>query len=323
MNDIYFVESPLQLLSAVSARNKFNSVSILVINLGDVERCKNNKQIIDVVDDDWEKVYIINKKTKKTDLLKMFLIDIVFLSFKYRGKVNRYFFGEYRNPDMAIFGEILSPRDKILLDDGSFTITAQKKYIQHGILPFSNSRKGKVFSFICRSYSAPNLYSFFDLDRFLVSGQVNYFEVLVRRNIDLKKGLVYFFGSKFTESGAMRSIDEMAILSKVIKAYTEFHVCYIPHRDEIDGKIEAIKTLGYEVKELGGPAEMYFDKIEAMPQVVISYYSTVLYSCFIRFKNVAIKTIDVQSYLIKENDRINAKEIYEYYDGLGFEKVTL
>lgn len=321
MNDIYFVESPLQLLSAVSARKKFNTASILIINLGFVERGINNKQIIDLVDDYWEKVYIINKKTNKTDSLMSFLTDIVFLSFKYRGKVNRYFFGEYRNPDMAIFGEIVKPHDKILLDDGSFTITAQKKYIQYGMQPFSKSIKGKFFNLISKGYRAPNLYSFFDLDRFLVTGQVNYFEALARKNICLKKGLVYFFGSKFTESGSMRAVDEMTVLSKVINFYAEFHLCYIPHRDESEGKIEAIEKLGYEIKELAGPAETYFDKIEAMPQIVISYYSTVLYSCFIRFKNVAITTVDVQSHLIRENDRINAKEVYEYYDGLGFEKI--
>ena len=323
MYNVFFIESPLQLLSATSARNKFGGKSILIVYLGGHEKKNNNNQILDSLDGGWGLVFYLKKENNFLCLAKTFFVKILPLAFKYRGKVNKYFFGEYRNVDMVIFGEILKPKDKVLLDDGSFTITAQKKYIRNKTYPFQNSKKSKVFFLSCREYHAPNLYSFFDLERYLISGQVNYFELPVKRNISIDNRVVYFFGSKFTENNSIKPIDEIKILSKAIEVYADFEVFYIPHRDESKEKINKVKVLGYKVKYLGGAAETYFDKAEIMPEIVVSYYSTVLYSCFIRFKNVRVKTINVERYLLKEHDKINAKEIYEYYDDLGLDKIVI
>lgn len=323
MYNVFFIDSPLQLLSATSARRKFGGRSILIVYLGGREKKNNNNQILDSLDEGWDLVFYLKKENNYLLLANTFFLKVLPLAFKYRGEVNKYFFGEYRNVDMVIFGEILKPKDKVLLDDGSFTITAQKKYIKNKTYPYKNSKKSKIFFLGCRKYHAPNLYSFFDLEQYLVAGQVNYFEPRVKKNISIDNGVVYFFGSKFTENNSIKSIDEIKILSKVIEVYENFEAFYIPHRDESEEKINKIKVLGYKVKYLGGAAETYFDKTEVMPEIVVSYYSTVLYSCFIRFKNVCVKTINVERYLLKEHDKINAKEIYEYYDELGLDKIVV
>lgn len=321
MYNIYFIESPLQLLSATSARKKFGGESILIVYLGGNGKNNNNNQILDSLDSGWDSVFYIKKETNYFSLAKVFVLKILLLAFKYRGKVNKYFFGEYRNVDMVIFGDILKPKDKVLLDDGSFTITAQKKYIRNKSYPYKKSKKSKIFFLNNRKYFTPNLYSFFDLDQYLVSGQVNYFKPPVKKNINIESEVVYFFGSKFTENNSIKSIDEIELLSKVIEMYVGFDVFYIPHRDESKEKIDKIKMLGYKVKYLGEAAEKYFDKTEVMPEVVVSYYSTVLYSCYIRFENVRVQSINVERLLLKEHDKINAKEIYKYYDDLGFDKI--
>jgi len=317
MFNFFYVESPLQLLSAKSASNKFNQhKSILIVNISHGDREQNDKQILDLIGTEWSEVFIQKTQIGKVRILKKLLKNIIYFGFKYRGNVNKFFFGEYRNIEMALLNKVLSPKESVLLDDGSFTITAQKFYIQNRVIPYPNSVMYKAFGFLIKNLKTPNLYSFFKLDLFLLEGQVNYFDVPIKKKININKGQVFFFGSKFSEDKIMDLSDEINILSKVFDSFPEKVVCYVPHRDESLTKLNKISEIGYELKNLEKPAEVYFDETDIMPEVVLSYYSTVLYTCYLKFSNVNIQSIDIYYFLSQENARINAKEIYSYYKNL-------
>lgn len=322
MYQFFNIESPLQLLSAISAAKKLHvKESILLVNLSKGNRQKNDAQILELIDYDfWGKV-IIHKKS--SGLKKDFVTAYRMLKLRqiYKGKVDKYFFGEYRNFNMALLSGLLDPQERVLLDDGSFTITAQNYYISQGNVPYDRSLRSKVFARILKKNLKPNLYSFFKLD--LVAGQINYYELPTKKTILVNEQEAYFFGSKFSERKNMSLEQELNILKKITSVYAGYKLLYIPHRDESQEKLNRIVGLGYYIKNLGRPAELFFDETNVMPKLVISYYSTILYTCYIRFSNIDIVSIDIEKELVKKNAKLSAREIYQYYKELGIKVLDL
>ncbi|MEP3351531.1 MAG: hypothetical protein ABJN96_16465 [Marinomonas sp.] len=321
MYNFFNVQSPLQMLSAISAAEAFNTrKKVLLINLSKGNRKENDTQIVNLIDYNfWDEVIIHRKGFGPTRKI-LRNIRLVILKLKYQRKIDTYFFGEFRDFNMAVLGETLKPLRKVLLDDGAFTITAQNKYIRNNIFPFSHileNKKSRKYKSIFINYSFPNLYSFFKLK--MVSDQVNYFNHsdLSRKSVELLAGEIYFFGSKFYERNNMDLDDELSVISRALEKYKGYKVFYIPHRDESDLKLKRISELVFQVKNLGKPAEIFFEETKFMPEIIISYFSTVLYTCYIKFSNVSIVSLDVENDLKNEYWRDSAKSIYEYYRELG------
>ena len=324
MYNLFYVESPQQMLSAISAFNKFTKQkSILIVNISHGDRENNDTQILQLIGDEWDEVFIQRTGKGKIRTCIRLLKNIINFRLKYRGKINKYFIGEYRSIDMAILHHVILPKESILLDDGSFTITAQNYYIKNNISPYPEGKKYKLFKPLLTNLNVPNLYSFFKFESTLLKGQVNYFEFPVRKKININNGYIYFFGSKLSECKNVLLTDEINVLSKVINIYADYKVFYIPHRDESLTKLDTISQLGYKIKKLGKPAEVYFDETDTMPELVLSYYSTVLYTCNLKFDNVQLYSIDIEGLLLQESAKINAKEIYEYYKTIGIESIVV
>lgn len=317
MYNFFNIESPLQLLSAISAARKFDDKkTILLVNLSN-RRKSNNEQIMSLVDYDfWDKV-IFHKKER--GFLKDLKTAKKMLSLKkeFKGKVDKYFFGEYRNFNMALLGGFIEANERVLLDDGSFTITAQNSFIKKNLSPYSRNLRNIIFRNVLKKNSMPNLYSFYKLD--LVKGQSNYFDSVDPVDVSIKDKEIYFFGSKFYETKNMSLADELGVIEKVINYYAGYSVFYVPHRDEKNEKLDKISQLNCQIKKLGRPAELYFDEAIEMPEIVVSYFSTTLYTCHMRFSNVRIVSVDVEKNLLKKNSIMSAKYIYQYYKDLGFE----
>lgn len=316
MFNLFYIESPLQILSAIEAAKKFNErKAILIVGLSKGDRVNNDLQIEELVDSFcWERIFYIEQKSGRWRNF-FTLYNSFKYSFLYKGKVDKYFFGEYRSLPMALLGVFLKPNDFVLMDDGSFTITAQNFYIRNGVFPYARKTLFKLFKKKFDSIRIPDLFSFYKLK--LIGGQVNYYELPKKIEVEIDKGVAFFFGSKFSESKTMSFIDELLILEEVKNKYKSYKFFYIPHRDESKNKLDEISNLGFFVKKLGGPAEVYFDSVSIMPEMVFSYYSTVLYSCYIRFENVKLISVNVYGRLKNRKARLNAKEIYKYYDEIS------
>ena len=117
--------------------------------------------------------------------------------------------------------------------------------------------------------------------------------------------------------------DEIMTLRRTIERYPNYNFSYIPHRDERQEKLDTINKLGYQIKKLGKPAEIFFDETDVMPEFVFSYYSTTLYTCYIRFCNLHIISINVERLILKKNSKVSAREIYQYYNDLGIDTLEL
>ena len=88
-------------------------------------------------------------------------------------------------------------------------------------------------------------------------------------------------------------------------------------------KLVEIVKLGYEIKKLGKPAEIFFDETNVMPGFVVSYFSTTLYTCSLRYANVHVFFVNVVDFLLKDNSKISAKEIYSYYKRIGISELEI
>lgn len=319
LRDVFFIESPLQLSSAKKAREHFNiKNAVLFINIknkGDT----NHSQILKGLDNDngWPEINFIYRKSNILENLQ-FLLFTFRLFINYKGNINRFFYGDHRSPNYAIFQAILKPKEAILLDDGAVTIAVQKNYIRKNkdILTIEGLRL-KLFSFILNKPRVPNLYSFFDLERYLLPEQTNYFEkkeVCQIKTFDS----IYFLGSKLSESGYMKESDEIKVLTSIYESYPSLKLYYVPHRDESSCKLEKIKGLGYELLVFDKPIERFYEKSLEMPKIVMSYYSTALYTCYLNFGHqVELIAVDIRRYLNNKMPINNVNTVYEYYEDLG------
>jgi hypothetical protein len=93
MYNLFYVESPLQLLSAISALNKFNSnKAILIVNLSSGDRLAHDTQIRALIGPEWAKVYI-RRQSKYKPLSLLWQLQLFFyFRVKYNEKINLFFF---------------------------------------------------------------------------------------------------------------------------------------------------------------------------------------------------------------------------------------
>jgi len=319
--NLFFVQSPLQLESATQARDSLEiSNSIIFIDIYG-KNYKNYSQIMNALDNKWDKAYISHSK----NILLMYTSYIFFLLkiwFKYRQKVERFFYGDYRSPDYAIYESIISPRESILLDDGAVTIAMQKAFIKRKKSVFEiKTLKHKVFKKILAKSRVPNLFTFFEVDMFMLPNQVNYYKNKnEHRVISTTSSYYYFIGTKLSEADYMKESDELRILNVVFNEYRNKKLLYIPHRGESEEKLNKIKGIGFEIKNLNQPLETYYSTTNVMPGKVLSYYSTALYTCYLKFNSqVDLIAFDIRQYLTPKVSLENINIVYDYYEDLGIE----
>ncbi|MBA6409106.1 MULTISPECIES: hypothetical protein [unclassified Pseudoalteromonas] len=320
--NIFFVESPLQLISATQVRDLLKiKKTIIFINIHEKNN-NNHKQIMSELDSKWAKVHIFYN----TNLYLGYFLYFSFLFklfFKYRNRVERLFYGEYRNPDYAIYEACIAPRESILLDDGAVTIAMQKKFIKQNKSVFEiKGLKKKLFKKLLLKPRKPNLFTFFDLSMFMLPGQTNYYNYKSKKenhkiSVDNSH---YFIGGKLSEAGYMKENDELYVLSTIFKHYYIDDFYYIPHREESEKKLNKIKKIGFKIKNLNQPIENYYLSTNIMPVKVLSYYSTALYTCYLNFNSqVDLVAVDVREYLTSKVSLENVNIVYDYYADIGME----
>ncbi|MEZ8985211.1 hypothetical protein OAI_11470 [Vibrio cyclitrophicus FF160] len=321
--DVFFVQSPLQLISAQEARDFFpQNKSIIFLHVQN-KKDKTFKQMEKCLDEHWGRVYWTKNSSKYLNPI-LFLVFITKIFLKYRNRTKRLFYGEFRNYNYAIYESIIRPKESILLDDGAVTVPVQINYIFRGRTIFkSEGLKGRVFNSTLSKKRRPNLFSFFDLDEFLLPDQINYREKKNKRTIETKDE-IYFLGSKMSESGNMSLDDELALLKNVIRLFGHKKVHYLPHRGESKDKISKVECLGFFINNLNEPIESFYLKSKLMPYKIISYYSTALYTCYLNFGHqIELVALDVRMKLSTNVPIDNVDAVYEYYERLGIDVKVL
>ena len=88
---------------------------------------------------------------------------------------------------------------------------------------------------------------------------------------------MFYLGTSLVELGLIYENDYINYLKAVLKLYPKKIVYYIPHRKEKALKLKEIERLGYILKKLELPFEMWYKSLEIIPSEISShYYATVL-----------------------------------------------
>ncbi|KAB2823161.1 hypothetical protein [Aliivibrio finisterrensis] len=322
MNDLYIIESPLQLLSAQDALALSGRNACLIVNFGINE--KNNEQIRNVLEKSlWTEVHYNTRRKSRCFELMSSLKKMSYYSLIYKRSFFDIYIGDYRNIESLTIASVLKHDRIVLLDDGIWTLIAQNRFISKGKIPYFERNKIAyiryflycLFSLRKINYDlSPNLYTTFDFGSSLLKNQVNLKPKLAKRNVNITKNKVYFYGGKLSESKILESIEtELEILEKVYfylkRDYDRIY--YVPHRGEGDLKLKRLEIIGFEVKVINKPAELYFRHSSSMPEKVCSFFSTVLHSSAMEFNDVIIESIDIRSHVVSRKEDID--DVYTYF----------
>lgn len=330
MNNLYFVESPLQLLSAIDVKNVLGAAkdthTLVVVKRND--QSANDEQIEQLIDRQmWDEVIELHffNSTGLNLIYACYLM--VFFYLKFRCTDISTFIGEFRNNYFNLLSHILTPTKDILLDDGNVTVYLQQQYFRKGInferylyesgSPFKYLFRFAKSIFSFKSKPTPDVYSFFDVTAFLFKEQKN-----------LKKGLpaltkpltqdIYFIGAKFSENGIISLYTEIELLSTIREHLNGLSntIYYLPHRDDSPEKLKEIEGLGFIVKNLGKPIEVYFQEQQEIPAIIASFCSTALYTLTASYSLERAISFDLSNYITDEALNQEFSCIYEYYKTL-------
>jgi hypothetical protein len=293
MKSLLFIESPLQLLNAFEAIEKFQLKDYsTIIRLSNIE--KNDKQMKFLVDklDIKNVLYItINIKNRTIiDYMKIFFYRVKYIF----AKLDQIFIGNYDSGFLQFIMKQFNQNNIVLLDDGAKSIDIQKKFTEQ-----SNYNLFTMYNF--KPFNSQILY------------KNNYRALKMKLNdLIIDADTIMFLGLKLCEIGIITEDYYIEKIKQIAYLYSDYKILYISHREEKKSKLEKIRNISnIIVKELDYPIELYGLYEDVIPYKVASFYSTALYT----MKN--IYNIEAESFVFdysqsEYKDLID--NVYNYYN---------
>ncbi|SNT69268.1 hypothetical protein [Psychrobacter sp. LV10R520-6] len=339
MNNLYIVESPLQVLCAleVSLGKKDEVHNIIVRTSGGVN-IRNDDQILNLVNKfSWNSKTIINNKPNPGRYSihfenKSLLADI---ANKYKGKIKNLYIGEFRSSFMHMARVAVEAPNVTLLDDGAVSVRIINNYINKGCYcPFSsfcpeNKFKKLVYKLIYRKYiNTDILNKRINVLTAFSNQESNNIEKLVFSNIKklLKKeryidsSLVYYYGSKYSEVGIISQDYELLFLKR-IKNFYDFKnkkIIYFAHREESEEKLDLFsKELDIKVITSGTMAELYLLESKVLPVEISGAYTSILNNVKVIFPEISLRSFKLKPEQVGYKWRKDIGLVYDYYQKLN------
>lgn len=276
---VIFVESPLQILCAnelINARDHDFSL-VLRLNGGRV----NDQSMISVAKDLRVEYKILMLEKGK------FLKSIFRLA---NLKVICWFL--FSRFDLLVSGDYFSKPINLLINIKRKVSKFTLLYVDDGVGTFLSQAD------MLKRKNPSDIFTMLSVDP--LPSQMVYrhtFENFKKRIVIERSGGVYFIGQKLVEAGFC-SIDKYVALvekAQLLKAVDV--LLYVPHRGESEETLEKIRKLNnVRVVNVDGCIELYFSRIRTTPAVVMSFFSTALFTLPLMYpsaKYVSIFSNDV------------------------------
>lgn len=321
MNNLFVVESPLQLLNAIEAKHFFHDTSSILV----VRYTKNgygNRQINNLLElTKWDKVLGF-KYSGKADFLKS-----LFVIKKLRSNNNftNIFLGDYRNHWMKLFIANLTYDNVYLLDDGAGTL-----FLQKSLSPDIISR-GKQASIIkklllnslslkdyLKGDDILHLFTMFDLTSHqgqkVIKNRFDFLKSLIKDGIAWEEDKIFFLGSNLSEMKIVSQEFYVKFIGIIREHYKNMEMVYIPHRGEDVSKLRDIKDK-YKIciKKFDHIIEVAFVLENIKPLHIASFYSVALYTLRQIYPDTRIDAILLPDAELDFQYRQNIKTVYGYY----------
>ncbi len=293
MKSLFFVSSPLEMISAIEAREKFNiNDNELVLYLLDKD--------IPIVD----YILSLSKPWNKIDRIYRNYDNLGnrWLSYLKKYKKNKY---EYlfttSMPFTAHFLFNINYKSHFFLDDGTLTLTnityfKKKQNLKNQISLFIAEGKGafkwkkKEFIYFLKghrlrgNWKKLSVFTFFDIkvgkNMNIVKNELLWFNGIKKeKKIKVINNTVYIIGSSMPDENIISKEYYFELLSRIQKKFSSKNIYYIPHRWEKEQKILAIKKqFGFTIKPNKSIIEIDFLMQNQIPEIVAGTISTALFT---------------------------------------------
>lgn len=292
---LYLLESPLQLISAKEASLHYKHCKIVsVVRYGLNKRKLHNAHLRATQ----SFLNIKNPITMPSYYLKILNLLIAIIAgylLKIRFKnIDTICIGDWRAEWMHIVISIIQPKKIILLDDGIITTNIVEKHLkfgQHNLLAMTNNKSIKscvkriilkcTFVATDSNYDLEVFTAYLNTQHtaFLTVTQNTYSNIIDQNTKPLSDDVLYF-GTKYSEAGYLSLSSELEYLGKVFveltTSYSDMEISYVVHRDDSTRKKAEIQKIGFTLKSLNMPAELYMLITDRSPKVVAGASSSVI-----------------------------------------------
>ena len=322
--NLFIVESPFQLLSAIEASHYFsNEKNMLIVKyLPGKKNLGNNNQLDLLLKiKSWDSVIKIDRSVSH------FHANVKLLSYiKKVPQINFIFIGELRSWYMRQYFNILNNNGCYSLDDGNSTIFLQETIIKERTYFKLKGTKFFVkmllkhlilyliFLKFYKMNSHINLFTCFDVeksfkDQILLKNDFKYCKD-ISHGREISSKTAYFFGGGEDVNGIMDQDDLFYELLLIKKYFSSrgISLVYIPHRVDTKPKLERIqKDLKCKVLCFKYPAEVEFILMTESPEYISSFCSTALYtvSLMLNYQDKALS-------FLPSLDKMSSKNRFEY-----------
>lgn len=321
--NIFFIESPLQLLNALEAKyfyhlSKEDSI-LVVLNAGSQENLKQIQFLID--SDDWGMVqqFTYNIASVKNIFGRIKEITEVL---KETGGVERVFIGEYKNQIMRHFANTYKKAEVILLDDGAAILNVYNRILKKERFDSRSIVKRLLKRYVLgiKYYNIKKLTFFtaYDLKETAnLAVEKNEYACLKKRISSMEHNdAVYLLGQPMSEKNIMDEEAYLEYIRRLAEFFPDKNVIYIKHRSENDAKMKKIEELfGITVKRFNTCIEYELAYGEYLPFMVIGFYSSALINCSKIFKDyIKLKSFYFANKDIKNSHKKDVENIYNYFE---------
>lgn len=279
---IFFVESPLQLVNAISAVNDFHlqKDSMLIARLnGDPS---NDEQIKKIVEDHWQGEFFFHTIRNSRTKYYFFILIIFKLYIKLRKfNINYIFIGEFRSIWMQILRNILKSKNSWMVDDGMSTIT---------IANYLNERRYstipliyKFNNFLNQPINIYSLYENLNIKNNAITIRKNNLNFLknLKKDQEYDQNNFYFFGQKLYEINTLTLDNEVNLLIEIkqyVREHLDLNMIYISHRGDSEEKLKILRDKKIKIIHPSLPSEIFFAIAKNnIPSNIGSFYSSALY----------------------------------------------
>lgn len=283
--NLFLVESPLQLLGAIEAKQQLKlKNNFLIINMSNEE--KNNEQMFHLLSlSPWDKVYKVPFFFSKWFKVFQFIFIIYFHLKKFN--FDSVFFGEVRNGLFWLVANNINVNSIWMLDDGAGTISVQERIFRN--LQKFNRDRNKKTDFIAKLFFLKppdrhliNIFTMYDIKPLDTENIYENKFTLVKecmQDLVTDKEYVYFIGSNLVRPELLSESTYIQAFNKVYYYYKNRNkkIKYILHRRENRALIEK-NFSDIDILEFDNILEIELLIKKIRPYHIASFYSAALFT---------------------------------------------
>ena len=333
--NLFIVASPLQLINAIEARYHFKtSDNILVLMYNSLlNNTDFNQKKSLLVEEDWDEViyYDLGKIAKK----KRFFEQVKLIKQFQRYKYSYLFSGDFGTIQQALMAN-LNIENIYLLDDGTASIVIYEKLKDKQFfkkIPFF--KKLKLYRYLLMNLKFKiqeniNFFTIYNLEPLAHMHVVQHNFAYLKQN-QLKRceknDVIYILGQNISENAIINKEIYLKYLEK-IKDKFKGKIIYKPHRSE-----EITDAYNYLISEhflidndiSQGPIETSFINNHIYPSIIISFFSSALFSLDKIFDESSIYAIKINDEdFIEKGDNVQViKSLYNFFEGTGVKTIEV